>query len=258
MAKHPLDISSFLGLDPKDISKPKKKFKNKPKVQNHTDQKPENLPPAQSPIKSSHEGDEAPRIEKQYWQQLNPESRRIFTSRMWKHVDFNPMLSELTDLSKLTEKWLRWAIPTYANGIKEGPIKDWFDGVQGDRDFHYVLVGEHLKHLKEIRQKRKEEPQNNEVEVVTESDSPIATATDTEVIASEEPTPPAADAAEAVFQETECSPAEETTNPPEEAEAPEKPVSPELKMAMSDLDDHIKWFQKYLDGNAAENDPEKN
>lgn len=208
MAKHPLDISNFLGESEKP--EPSTKGFKPSKAKSNSFKKPSNSQASPSPKPSSFGAQ--PRIEKKFWDQLNPESRRIFTSRMWKNIDFNPMLRELTDLSKLTEKWLRWAIPTYANGVKEGPVKDWFEGKKGDADFHYILVGEHLKHLKEVRQKKKEEQKPEVVE------------TSQEVV--EPPTP---------------LPTDE-----------EKQTSPELKMALNELDDHIQWFQNYLEGNPSE------
>lgn len=114
---------------------------------------------------------QAVKIRSEYWNMLNEESRRMLTSRIWKGVDFNPMLAELDDLSKLTEKWLKWAVPTYVNGVKEGPIKDWIDGKRGDKDFHYVLVGEHLKHLKELRQKKKNSEELKEPDVQESANS---------------------------------------------------------------------------------------
>jgi hypothetical protein len=258
MAKHPLDISNFLGLDPKDITKPKKQFKDKPKPKKHVPQQSFEAKQTVEPQESNQqENEDAPRIEKQYWQQLNPESRRIFTSRMWKNVDFNPMLSELTDLSKLTEKWLRWAIPTYANGIKGGPIKDWFEGKQGDRDFHYVLVGEHLKHLKDVRQKRKEEDQPSDVEVHIETENQKAAIPDPEPTPITETEIQTTEGTPIVAEPTEIQEPEEIVAAKTEPEEEEKPASAELQMALNDLDVHIHWFQNYLDSTAVENDPEK-
>ncbi len=222
MAPHPLDISNFLGSSPaENASEKKAKEFHKPAKKEHVQQVSPQKTQAHHQ-RPNQNVDSGPKIEKKFWQQLNPESRKIFTSRMWKSVDFNPMLSELSDLSKLTEKWLRWAIPTYANGLKEGPIKDWLDGQRGNEDFHYVLVGEHLKHLKEVRQKKKEEQQQDKTETSMEE-------------VQEKDLPPT---------ETHQEVTEEIPNKEEIEEA--KP-SPELKMALQELDDHIKWFQNFLE-----------
>jgi len=206
MARHPLDISNFITSEPKPAEV---KFEK-------TSPKPVQATPEPTFV-------DGPRIQKQYWSQLNPESRRIFTSRMWKGVDFNPMLSELSDLSKLTEKWLRWAIPTYVNGLASGPIKDWFNGTRGPQDFHYVLVGEHLKHLKEVRQNRKEELKDVSVEL----EAPIR-------------------------QMDHTVPSESVMLCDEDSK-----MAPELKMALNELDEHIQWFQNYLNHKSVENEFEK-
>lgn len=141
MGNHPLDISNLLKARGIPLQ-PSKNKKSRPK-------------PIAKPQKVSPQ--KGPKIDLHLWNQLNEESKRIFSSRIWKQIDFNPMLRELDDLSKLTEKWLKWAIPTYANGIKGGPVKDWLEGKNTEQDFHYILVGEHLKYLKEQRNKKKQD-----------------------------------------------------------------------------------------------------
>jgi hypothetical protein len=159
MGGHPLDISHILfnkGIELQEKYPPQKHQKPK-KVKNH--QPPQaSIPKQQAPTQPEPVIEtETPRIENQYWSQLNTESRKILTSQAWKSIDFNPMLKELDDLSKLSEKWLRWGIPTYVNGRKSGPIKDWIDGKNRENDFHYVLVGEHLIYFKEVRTQKKKE-----------------------------------------------------------------------------------------------------
>lgn len=95
-------------------------------------------------------------IRDEFWKRLRPECRRILAGRTFQHVDFNPMLAELQDIEKMDESWLRWAIPTYMNGLSGGPIRDWLDGRNREKDFHYVLVGEHLRYLKAKRAERRE------------------------------------------------------------------------------------------------------
>ena len=237
MAKHPLDISNFLGGSAPEEPKAKKSITFKPKQQTNkpTPQASFSKRPQRSHSSEPEEAQQ-PRIEKKYWDQLNPESRKIFTSRMWKSIDFNPMLKELTDLSKLTEKWLRWAIPTFANGMKGGPIKDWIDGQRGETDFHYVLVGEHLKHLKEIRQKKKQE----QASTPQEEPKTVQSSTEPDNVEQENTEPVVAAVA--------------TTDSVEEATQPVQEESPELKMALNELDDHIQWFQNYLDANPLKDD----
>lgn len=236
MAPHPLDISNFLGSSPtENTSEKKTKEFREPAKKEHIQQASHNKTQSNHHQRPSQSDDSTPKIEKKFWQQLNPESRKIFTSRMWKSVDFNPMLSELSDLSKLTEKWLRWAIPTYANGIKEGPIRDWLNGQRGNEDFHYVLVGEHLKHLKEIRQKKKEEQKQEK--------------TETTMAEVQEKDLPPIDCHQEVSVESPSEEAAVETPSSEEA----KP-SPELKMALQELDDHIKWFQNFLEEKPNQND----
>ncbi len=149
MGGHPLDISQILlkkGVDLQKKYPPKNQIKKTIPVPKATVSLKEKPTPASTP-----------KISNQYWSQLNTESRKIFSSRAWKQVDFNPMLKELQDLSKLSEKWLKWAIPTYANGLQSGPIKDWLNGKNRENDFHYVLVGEHLRYFKEVRKQKKQE-----------------------------------------------------------------------------------------------------
>ena len=248
MAKHPLDISSFIGIDPKVEAKPKETLNNKRHNTHQSQAKPQQTinpefsKPKRAQGNNATRQKDAPRIEKHYWQQLNPESRRIFTSRMWKEIDFNPMLSELTDLSKLTEKWLRWAIPTFANGIAGGPIKEWFDGKRGEEDFHYILVGEHLKHLKEVRQKRKKEAkQEKSVEPIIKQENVERSASAT--------------IEEATNVETRQN--EEPVMHSDQDHKKETQPSPELKMAFNELEDHINWFQNYLDSKPTENEINK-
>lgn len=206
MSNHPLDISGLL----------------KPK-QNATSSK-------ESPD-SYDNGDWSAkdggiRIKSQYWEQLNLESRRMLTSRIWKHVDFNPMLAELDDLSRITEKWLKWAVPTYVNGIQGGPIKDWFDGVNQEKDFHYILVGEHLRHLKELREKKKAEEAHDLAEVsgLAHDDSG--------------------------FSHDDSAQREEVAQPLGpglfKAQPPSPVESEDLQTSIKTLDDHIRWFKQYL------------
>jgi hypothetical protein len=201
MASHPLDIGNLLRS---------KGFEThpSPKVSPKTTQTASTEP------NSSTQADEPTqvRIRKELWDQLNQESRRMFTSRIWRGVDFNPMLSELEDLSKLSEKWLKWAVPTYVNGLKSGPIKAWFEGQREARDFHYVLVGEHLQHLKRVR-KKKEDPNQS-----TPSEH-HSTELEVETTPEEKP----------------------TANTPETAEQASR-----LESNLHQLDDHIAWFQKYV------------
>jgi hypothetical protein len=194
MASHPLDIGKILrsnGVDVNDSKRPSKG--TKPKAQQASFQPKSSQAKTSRPkppqVKTAEGEVEQIRIRKEFWDQLNEESRRMLTSRIWRGVDFNPMLSELEDLSKLSEKWLKWAVPTYVNGLKGGPIKQWFEGVREARDFHYVLVGEHLIHLKTMRQQKKaeeeavvEEAVSEEVvsekvdaEALVESDASVAT-----------------------------------------------------------------------------------
>jgi hypothetical protein len=172
MGGHPLDISQILlnkGIDlqkkypPKATEQHKKKpSSDRPQQIQEEVKKEESQPVATSQNSNIEEvpATQAPKIDNQYWSKLNTESRKIFSSRVWKSVDFNPMLRELEDISKLSEKWLRWAIPTYVNGLKGGPIKEWLDGTNRDKDFHYVLVGEHLRYFKEIREQKKQEQES--------------------------------------------------------------------------------------------------
>jgi hypothetical protein len=158
MGGHPLDISHILlkkGVELQEKYPPKKQKKEHKKEK----QVPKPQPTIQQEqVKTEPKVEERVyKIEQQYWTQLNTESRKILTSQAWKNVDFNSMLKELDDLSKLSEKWLRWAIPTYVNGLKGGPIKDWLDGNSRENDFHYVLVGEHLRYFKDIREQKKKE-----------------------------------------------------------------------------------------------------
>ena len=95
------------------------------------------------------------RINDWHWSQLKPECRRFLASKIWKGIDFNPMLEQLEDLSLLSESWMKWAVPTYVNGLASGPIRDWLDGRNREKGFHYVLVGEHLKYMKGKRQELK-------------------------------------------------------------------------------------------------------
>ncbi|MBF0244388.1 MAG: hypothetical protein HQL31_03850 [Planctomycetes bacterium] len=85
-------------------------------------------------------------IRPDFWSKLNNDTRRFLTSRTWKGIDFNPFLENLDDITRLSERWLHWAVPTYVNGLKSGPIRDWIEGRNRDKDFHYILVGEHQKH----------------------------------------------------------------------------------------------------------------
>lgn len=171
MSRHPLDISEILIDKGIELNE---KYSQQEQVQTTQNQEVEEQIEEKSEQAESHQAEPIQqnkpvermnqeqefKIQSEYWNELNTESRRMLCSRSWKHIDFNPMLAELQDLSKLSEKWLRWAIPTYANGLKEGPIRDWLDGKNRDNDFHYVLVGEHLRYFKEIRQKKKEEKEN--------------------------------------------------------------------------------------------------
>ncbi|MBF0196397.1 MAG: hypothetical protein HQL32_01740 [Planctomycetes bacterium] len=157
MSKHPLDISGFLGADQPDQKKERHAPKKKAPKKSYPSFSPYKSKAPSSPRKNEDLPVDTPKIQQEIWSQLNAESRKILSSRIWKGIDFNPMLGELNDLSKLSEKWLRWAIPTYVNGLKGGVIKDWIEGKRDDRDFHYILVGEHLRHLKEQRAKKKAE-----------------------------------------------------------------------------------------------------
>jgi hypothetical protein len=160
MGGHPLDISNFILTKGVDLQKKYPPKEHNVKSKPFTDSV---IPPKENATPISQ-----PKIAGQYWSQLNIESRKIFSSRAWKLVDFNPMLKELQDLSKLSEKWLKWAIPTYANGLNSGPIRDWLDGKNRDNDFHYVLVGEHLRYFKEVRkQKKTEQEELNSSETIT-------------------------------------------------------------------------------------------
>jgi|SaaInlStandDraft_1057018.scaffolds.fasta_scaffold41156_2 hypothetical protein len=191
MSDHPLDISGILKSSPND---------------GHAQEK-EHYPDSSS---ASDTSQSTSRIEGKYWSQLNQESRRMLTSRIWKGIDFNPMLAELDDLSRITEKWLKWAVPTYVNGIKEGPIKEWIHGVNREKDFHYVLVGEHLRHLKDIRDKRKVEQ--------TSSQDPV------EPLSSDN------------------SDATQVTEAPSDTDGDPR----ELSASIETLDGHIRWFKQYL------------
>lgn len=141
---HPLDISHI--LEKKGISINEDQPSN-----SHKKQKSSGIEPVQQKAHAT------PRIKSQYWLQLNDECRRFLTSKMWKVHDFNPMLEHLDDISLLTEKWMKWAVPTYVNGMSGGPILDWIEGRNRDKDFHYILVGEHLRFVKEKRKQRKSE-----------------------------------------------------------------------------------------------------
>lgn len=189
MSNHPLDISGLLKANTSDRSSSDK-------------------PSAQGSQIHPNSNDSNVRIEGKYWSQLNQESRRMLTSRIWKSVDFNPMLAELDDLSRITEKWLKWAVPTYVNGLKEGPIKEWLNGENREKDFHYVLVGEHLRHLKEIRDQKKAEQKSTE----TVSEPFVENATPPET--------------------------EQSSGTPENTE--------EFKTSIETLDGHIRWFKQYL------------
>lgn len=140
MSSHPLDITGILKSRGVNVNQQKKSGGSKKGDKNQ--------------LKEKGDKGNNVRIRPEFWNQLNEESRRMLTSRIWKGVDFNPMLAELEDLTKLTEKWLKWAVPTYVNGVDSGPIRDWIDGNRGERDFHYILVGEHLRHLKELRESK--------------------------------------------------------------------------------------------------------
>lgn len=203
MSNHPLDISGLL---------------NSKQSTGNVDKEESPPPPQSSESATDSSLREGVRIDNQYWDQLNQESRRMLTSRIWKGIDFNPMLAELVDLSRITEKWLKWAVPTYVNGVKGGPIKDWLEGINREKDFHYVLVGEHLRHLKELREKRKQEQET--------SPEPMT--------AVEETTP--ADQLEA-----EITPEEN-----QQTETPSEIPRPELEASIETLDGHIRWFKQYL------------
>lgn len=207
MASHPLDIGSILRTKGVETDPPPKAKAPKPTtvVQNHPNEARE-----PNPV----------RIRKDLWDQLNQESRRMFTSRIWRGVDFNPMLSELEDLSKLSEKWLKWAVPTYVNGLKSGPIKAWFEGQREAKDFHYVLVGEHLQHLKRVR-KNKEQGQGDSLSAQQQSTQTIEeNAAEQQAIE---------DGTDTVAQNK--SSAEQTSR---------------LASSLNQLDDHIAWFQAYV------------
>ena len=202
MSNHPLDISGILKSKP-------------PQPSNEGQEALSAVSDNESANKSS--SPEETRIEGRFWSQLNQESRRMLTSRIWKGVDFNPMLAELDDLSRITEKWLKWAVPTYVNGVKAGPIKDWMEGLNRDKDFHYVLVGEHLRHLKELREKRKTD------QASSPNDAP---------------------ALEEKNQETPIAPQVQTEGERQVNSTPEQ--DQELQTSIETLDGHIRWFKQYL------------
>lgn len=144
MSKHPLDITGMLEQRGITLPPSSRKIVKTEHQNNRTQSK-----------KQERSNKRKFMIRRESWDVLSSECREILCSRTWSDIDFNPMLDNLDDLTKLTAEWLRWAIPTYANGIKEGPIRDWLDGKFPDKEFHYVLVGEHLKHVKECRKKNK-------------------------------------------------------------------------------------------------------
>lgn len=147
MSRHPLDISAILQAKGIELEKPEE-VKNarsgrdmrRGPTPRHEAQAPEPRP------------QRAYRIREEFWAKLTPGCQRMLTSRAFIDVDFNPLLAELSDLSRVDEAWLRWAIPTYVNGLRGGPIRDWMEGARRERDLHYVLVGEHLRYQRDKRQ----------------------------------------------------------------------------------------------------------
>ena len=273
MAFHPLDITGILKSKGGEVpaEKPKPSHRGPFHAKKKSESPPEQLPRLEKPVPSAPPAQtsntpeiEPVKIRPEFWNVLNEESRRMLTSRIWRGVDFNPMLGELDDLSKLTEKWLKWAVPTYVNGINEGPIKSWIEGEKTGKDFHYILVGEHLKHLKEVRQKKKDEPET--IEVTQEPSTPEVLVTAEEPstpeasVSAEEPSTPEA----SVSAEEPISP--ESPTPSEEPSAPEAsvtsteptPVDTEtlkrFSQSLDELDENIAWFQSYLDNNKKSND----
>ncbi len=124
MPNHPLDISSFVQGPNPQSDKPKVKAKdNSDRVVIHD----------------------------HHWAKLPIEIRKYLTKGSFKEIDFNPLLDNLDDLSKLTPKWLNWAVPTYINGLSKGPVHDWLKGDQQERSFHDTLVFEHHTYRKILK-----------------------------------------------------------------------------------------------------------
>ncbi len=133
MARHPLDISSILkarGVPLEDSTK------------NSGDARM-----GQHGAMSSHPLPERSRIRPEIWASLSPECRRFLTKKTWQGVDFNPFLSALEDLGRITEEWLRWAVPAYVGGLAGGPIRDWKEG-RLQQSLHELLVAEHQRFKK--------------------------------------------------------------------------------------------------------------
>ena len=285
MAPHPLDISQLLHSKGENVdpSPQKSEHRHPPRQREALPSvarapakeafKPLLKPPRENPPSSllSQQEDSSVKIKPDFWSLLNEESRRMLTSRIWKGTDFNPLLAELDDLSKLTEKWLKWAVPTYVNGLQSGPIRDWLDGKREARDFHYVLVGEHLKHLKELRSKKTEnigaavsEATEPAQEVVLQATEPLqevvlqATEPVQEVVL--QATEPVQ---EVVLQATEpvqevvlqatitpnqtSSGADSSLEPKSVPKTPITEPSKTKEAAIRELDQHIAWFQAYVE-----------
>jgi hypothetical protein len=261
MAPHPLDISRILhskGVEPQPSSHKTDQESPKPRYERQEKPAPRKTEPLfprqdsprrdkvmpQTPISNGPalQDDVGIKINSEYWSLLNEESRRMLTSRIWRHVDFNPMLAELDDISKLTEKWLKWAVPTYVNGLPSGPIRDWLDGKREARDFHYVLVGEHLKHLKEMRQKRKEEDESPEA---LSKDAPEPALAEQPVL---EVSPPVqADTSPlSTVDELEAKPTE-LLGQDNSQDSAKKTTVLAKEAAIRELDEHIAWFQAYVE-----------
>ena len=266
MAPHPLDISKLLPSEGPSVLSPSPHVESK-KVPERREasgapSREERLPAFEKPVRSpvsptlAYQEESVVKIKPEFWNQLNEESRRMLTSRIWKSTDFNPLLAELDDISKLTEKWLKWAVPTYVNGLGSGPIREWLEGRREARDFHYVLVGEHLKHLKEMRSKRKDgedaiensqdQKQNdlNNTEL-TPSVSPLETPTmmakvDSSLTQQGKTNSPSTKKTDVIPTDSSSAPSPQTSS--------SKSVSSKSKeAAIRELDEHIAWFQAYVE-----------